>query len=92
MLEEMIGWNFAEVVLEIFVGVFGSPFGVGVLLFGGIDETHVVDMLGDLAIGEEAAEVGVLEGVVVGEGNFVDMIGGDEWFLWLLEMLVVPSH
>jgi hypothetical protein len=31
-----------------------------------------------VVVGEEAAEVGVLEGVVVGQGDFVDVVGIDE--------------
>lgn len=45
MLDQMVRWNFAKVVFKILVSVFGSPFGVGVLLFRRIDQAHVLYML-----------------------------------------------
>ena len=65
----------------MFVGVLGSTFIVGVLFPGFIAESFPFDMSIDFAVVEVTLEVGVLEGVVVGEGYFVDVVGVDELFL-----------
>lgn len=55
VLKQVLGGHFAEVIPEVFVGVLGPPLRIGVLLFGGVDESHVVDVAGYFAVGEEAA-------------------------------------
>jgi len=49
-------------------------------------------VLGDFASIEVGAEVGVFEGVVVGEGDFADVVGGDEGFVGDGGSQVLPAH
>lgn len=37
-----------------------------------------------MVVGEEAAEIGVFEGVIVGEGDLIDVVGVDEGLAWLV--------
>ena len=74
MFDDMIFGYFAEIILEMFVIVFTSPFEVGILFFGVVLETKLSDVGADLAVGEVAFEVGVLEGVVIGKGHLADVV------------------
>ena len=93
MFDDVIFGYFAEIILEMFVVVFASPFEVGVLFFGVVLESELVEVGVDLAVGEVAFEVGVLEGVVVGEGHLADVVVVYEGFLghcWLRQ--IASSH
>ena len=65
MFDDMFLWNFAKIVLEMFVIIFTSSFEVWIFLFGTVNEAHFVDVMVNLSAGEVAFEMGVLEGIVV---------------------------
>jgi hypothetical protein len=80
------------VVPVMSIGIFGAAVEVGVLLPGIVEEALFLDESADLAIGEVGLEVGVFEGVVVGKGDLVDVVGVDELLLGFGHRPVVSAH
>lgn len=75
-----------------FIGIFSASIHIGVLLARLVEQALLLDVSLHLAIGEEAAQVGIFEGIVVGERDFVDVVSVDELFLRPEGGTVAPAH
>lgn len=73
------------------MGIFVASLVVGILFLWRINKSHVGYMICDFAIGEKPSKVGVLEGVVVWQRDFIDVISVNEGFFESLPRLIITS-
>lgn len=76
----------------VLVSILGATIEVWVLFPRIVDETLLLDESADLAIGEVSLEMGVFEGVVVGQRHLVDVVRVDELLLGLVHRPVASAH
>lgn len=87
----MGGGNVMGVLAVELVEVDESPFLVGVLRFRFVEKPLLFDVPGNFGVGEEATEVGIGEGVVVGEGDFVYVVAVDKFLFWRVLLVTEAS-
>jgi len=81
-----------RVAPEKFIEIGEAALTVWVLFSGNIDDSRAGQLSRSVLAGKETAEVGVFEGIVVGEWDFIDVVSVDELFSRRVVGSVPPSH
>jgi hypothetical protein len=90
--QEVRSGNKVRVAPQEFIEVSEAALTVRVFFSGNIDESRAGELSRSVLIAEKPAEVGVFEGIVVREGDFIDVVTINELLPRRTVGSVPPSH